>query len=355
MKIIAGLLTLLFLVGGIRNAIAQTEYDYVRDVWPELLEIRPDPVAAPIQWFVHEGTAISRSEKEEVKAARLQLQLIQTESAVHPEIEWAGIYLIYASEISHLFLAVAPQAGFIFFETVGCGSAVDNIQFGKVIFENYSLKLIPNENLGTSAKINQSFRKDYIKKGVTYIPVKWNQANFLVQEKYIANFCNDFIVGGKEYRNAQGEQLNFTPSPLIKLNGSVTDETLAPILPVKYSHLAKRPIIISVKKLGSLTLRREDSYEESWELRRTVIFHQGRRQGIQRGMEFITPGRDSKHKIFLQITHAEAAYSVGKYTLSIPAEVKKDEAQLKKFLEENDLHRNSKLRTNSRWYDIQGI
>lgn len=355
MKFIAGLLTLLFFVVGVSNAIAQTDYDYVRDAWPELLEIRTDYVAAPIQWFVHEGTAIGNAEKEEVKKARLQLKLIQAESAAHPEIEWAGIYLIYASEISHLFVAIAPQAGFISFETVGCGAGFDNIQFGKILFENDSLKLIPNENPITSAKINQSFRKDYIEKGVTYIPVKWNQANFLVQEKYVVNFCNDFIVGGKEYRNAQGEQLNFTPSPLMKLYGSVTDETLAPILPAKYSHLAKRPTIITVKKLGSSSLRREDSIDESWELRRTVIFHQGRKQGIKRGMEFITPGRDSQHKIFLQITYAEANYSVGKYSLSIPAEVKKDEAQLKKFLEENDLHRDSKLRTNSRWYDIQGI
>jgi hypothetical protein len=353
MKIIAGLLIWLFLVG-VSDAIAQADYDYVRDVWPELYEIRPDPVAAPIQWFVHGQTAIV-AEKDEIKKARLQLQLIQSEVAVHPEIEWAGLYVVYASDIGHLFFAIAPEAGFISFETIGCGSALQNIHIGKADFKNDLLNLIPSENPSIREAIKkQSYFSQYFQENAVYVPVKWNKANFLVQEKYVANFCKEFIVGGKLY-SWEGEQFSTTPSPLIKLYGTVTDETLAPILPVKYSHLAKRPIIISVKKLESPTVRCEDSYDESWELRRTVIFHQGRRQGIKRGMEFITPGRDLKYKINLQITHAEAGYSVGKYTLSIPAEVKKDKAQLKKFLEENDLHRDSKLRTNSRWYDIQGI
>ncbi len=357
MKFIVGLLTLLFLVGGVRDAIAQTEYDYVRDVWPELLEMPHDHLASPIQWFIHPGTAIGNATKEEVQSARARLKLIQAEAAAHPEIEWAGIYVKYASEIGHIIIAVSPQAGFLSFETVGCGVGLSSIQFGKVSFDDVGLKLLPDENRQKLAVKNDNpYHDKYIKKDVAYVPIKWNEANFLVLKKYVANFCDEFFVGGKVYSVNGIEQFDLSPLPLMKLGGAVNNETLAPILPAKYSHLAKRPILATVKTLGAPKFRREIFMkEENWELRRTVILHQGSAKGIKQGMQLITPARDAEYKINLHITHVEADYSVGKYTLSVPAKVKPDAAELKKFLKDNDLHQGSKLRSYSRWYEIQGI
>lgn len=354
MKAVKAFFLIVLLLGwGTVTATSQARYDTVMMAWPELLDLPPDPWTAPIQWFVGTHTAFSSTGRDQIAAARLRLRMIQKEVQETSANEWAGIYTIYATEIAHVVFAFAPQAGFLAFETVGCGASIEKIIMGKVAFHGTSLKLLPDE---TQTLINQAWNNHLfprsISPDVTYIPTKWGKAHFLVSERQIASFCKDFIVGGKDYRAAT----TFPPRPLMKLYGAVEDDTLPPILPAKYSRLAKRPIVATVKKIGRTQLRRDKESPADWVMVREVVLDSGAAQGIKKGMQFITLGRDLKDKVQLQITRVGAAYSIGRYELYIPAEIKKHVTDFEAFLKENRLPRQGiKFRTYSMWYDIEGI
>ncbi len=353
MKAILGLL-ILFLSGSFPNtAMAQTEY--VRDVWPELLALHPDPWAAPIQWFINSHTAIGNVPNEQLASARLRLRRIQAEALAHPEIEWAGLYTLYATQIGHVIFAFAPQSGYVAFETVGCGSAIQNVITGNVHYQQNRLKILPeyNDSLPpTNYHAVDSYVSRAIKFDITYIPVKWGNAYFLVEEKQIAIFCQDFIAGRQDYSKEDAPFVR----PLMKFYGQVKDDTLAPVVPPKYTRLAKRPIVATVTETGKTTIQRDKETEEDWQQISTFVINKGAIHGVKKGMGFITLGRDSKEKTYLEIIRVGKIFSISQHTLSIPSETRKSRKELKSYLNENAVSLSGKkMRSYSLWYNIEGI
>lgn len=353
MKAILGLLIVLLFSSYPKTALAQRDYDYVRDVWPELLELHHDPVAAPIQWFLHEYT-IANVSKERVAAARKQLRMIQAEAMAYPEVEWAGIYTLYATEIGHVIFAFAPKTGYVAFETIGCGGALQNIILGKVEYQRTGVKIIPeyDDPPPPNNNLDDNYVRRAIKFNITYIPVKWGDSYFLVEEKEIAVFCNDFVVGGQDYSKEDAPFVR----PLMKLYGRVKDDTVAPILPEKYAHLAKRPIVANVKKTTKITIQRAKETEEDWEQITTFVIDKGSKKGIKKGMEFVTLGRDLKEKEYLKIIRVSRTFALGQHTLFIPPEIRQKPKELSSYLNENVVSLSGKkVRSYSLWYRIEGI
>jgi cell shape-determining protein MreC len=143
---------------------------------------------------------------------------------------------------------------------------------------------------------------------------------------------------------------------LIKFYGRVKDDTVAPILPEKFAHLAKRPIVATVTKVARRGIQRDLDTEEDWQQMTTLVINKGSRQGIKEGMEFITLGRDLKSKYSFKVTKVMANTALGQHTLFIPVSVKNNREELESYIKEDAASfRTRKVRTYSLWYNIGGV
>lgn len=202
--------------------------------------------------------------------------------------EWAGDYS-FGSEGEGTYERVVrwdTATGFVALGIATCYPMLMEARWGQVTFSMNSLVFQPAAEVVAQsvAPVSSSSCRPFLRfLADKFVPVKWGQAHYLVPERQLAAFCQDYVAGLGVYSDPKNEPFVL---PLVKREelGRKLEQGL-PVLPERYGHLVRVPIEAQITAIVRRTLKPEKP-DSLAELNLLVRLNAGRLQGVRRGMVF---------------------------------------------------------------------
>jgi hypothetical protein len=185
-----------------------------------------------------------------------------------PNHAWAGDYYAGDGTGVNRFLAIAPQAGFVF-EWRGCLGMYDR-NYGKA------------EEVDGTLNLEFTFKNE--RKGLrgvapALVPVAWGERRYLVPTGEMIDLCNAVNQGTEPRDSKYGRFLLRVGDEKKKVRG-------LPEVPAEYKpYIVAKPITAKISSVGSIKTRTDSDLKEFRRREVDVTIDAGRQSGVFVGME----------------------------------------------------------------------
>lgn len=176
---------------------------------------------------------------------------------------WAGDYQIgEVNDVRMRALRWSPEGGFALFNVNACAANVDEVGYGEVTSTTDYITL----SFAQKAKSSTPRVRKFVK-------AKWGEQRYLVEEKDVADFCNQ--ISG--YGVFDGSYF---------LHNDDRDKSLAemPTVPLQYQKFVRKPIDAVITKVENSYTKVGQDEEWSNEVITPVVINAGTTSGVKRGM-----------------------------------------------------------------------
>lgn len=236
---------------------------------------------------------------------------IEDENHSAPSNEWMGTYFS-GSEVHGTYLRMSPRSGFVMAHVDKCQAKVVGLTYGSVEFSPSVVKLFPQFH-STTTNHGASHSHTKTPAEMRFVPVKFNDAQLLIEEKVMTGFGN-YIAGLGNY-NFSNFHYSFYTEFLTRLRREDADQTddakdrpPVVVVPDEYAKYLKQPIEATIIRVGRVQVRKSYSYQNSDGTGAThtapvnlttVVVSAGTAQGLKRGMflNVIDPRQDERVRI----------------------------------------------------------
>lgn len=236
---------------------------------------------------------------------------IEDENHASSSNEWIGTYFS-GSDVHGTYLRMSLRTGFVIAHVDKCQAKVVGLTYGRVEFSPSLVKLFPQFH---SANTTHGGVHSHTKMPVEmrFVPVKFNRAQLLIEEKEMASFGN-YNAGLGSY-NFSDFHYSFSTEFLTRFRPEDTDQSheakdQSPVVvvPDEYEHYLKQPIEATIVRVGRVQVRKTYSYQNSDGSGATytapvnlttVVVSAGTAQGLKRGMflNVIDPRQNERVRI----------------------------------------------------------
>lgn len=209
-------------------------------------------------WFFNSD----RYTQADAAATRERWQTLESTAKASSD-GWAGDYQIgEVSDTRMRALRWSPEGGFALFNVNACAANVDEVDYGEVTSTTNYITLF------FAQKANSSTPR--VRK---LVKVKWGEQRYLVEEKAVADFCNQ--ISG--YGVFDG---------MYFLRNDDRDKSLAemPTVPPQYRKFVRKPIDAIITKVGNSHTKAGEDDDWNNEVITPVIINVGTTSGVKRGM-----------------------------------------------------------------------
>ena len=221
---------------------------------------------------------------------------IEDENSAAPANEWTGTYFS-GSEVHGTYLRLSSRSGFVIADVDKCQAKVVGLTYGRVDFSPSAVKLFPQFHNANSTH-GAAHPHPTTPTEMRFVPVKFNGAQLLIEQKEMASFGN-YVAGLGNY-NFSDFHYSFSTEFLTRFGREDADQSVeakdAPpmlVVPDEYAHYLKRPIEATIIRVGRVQVRRTYSYQNSDGTGAThttpvnlttLVVSAGTAQGLKRGM-----------------------------------------------------------------------
>src|SRR5688500_6835620 len=236
---------------------------------------------------------------------------IEDENHAGASNEWIGTYFS-GSEVDGTYLRMSPRSGFVIAHVDKCQAKVVGVTYGSLEFSPSIVKLFPQFHSANAAH-GSAHSHTKMPGEMRFIPVKFNGAQLLIEEKEMASFGN-YIAGLGKY-NFSDFHYSFSTEFLTRFvredteaRDEAKDRLPVVVVPDEYAHHLKQPIEATIISVGRLQVRKTYSYENidgtgathtAPVTLTTVVVSAGTLQGLKRGMflNVIDPRQNERVRI----------------------------------------------------------
>lgn len=213
--------------------------------------------------------------------------------------DWDGVYSVgYGDEVGFSQLRLNSNTGFVSFYIYTCLPELRYINFGKITNSSETIQLLPEFG-------NASPRKSA---PVTYVKIKWNDRNYLVEESSIDAFAQKTVGIYVEPEDASAESYQKWNNYWVSGDFNKPLSGL-PEFPFNYKKFQRAPIEAKITSIGKRTVEEKTlgntSYSEAAFY--TVKIDAGKDKNVKEGITFEIPEIEAE----LFITQVNQKTSVG--------------------------------------------
>ena len=188
--------------------------------------------------------------KETITEAQVRWANIHSELRAAHDNPWKGNYFI-GTDTHGSYLRLSPSHSFVLFHVDKCQATVMGLSFGKVIFSDSLIQLVPEKTESFSPT-----HGGHSQRVIKFLPVIWRGVEYLVPENEISDF-GDYVAGLGKYNDWAGnhieiveffarigEQEGRAVDVLGRLTRTNADKKhySDPLMPPGYERFVKKPI-----------------------------------------------------------------------------------------------------------------
>jgi len=237
------------------------------------------------RWWVDSATFT----KPHLNDAIERWNLIQAENQSAKSNEWAGDY--FSGDDTHgTYLRWSQRAGFVMAHVNKCEASLMGLSYGRVLASPSSLEFIFefNKSSGSHGHNNPHAPAPTV---IKFVPVRWSNDQYLIQENEIAEF-GDFVAGLGKYN----QELAWIDGIQFFARGEAqSNYDELPQVPPGYERFIRRPIDAAIIAVAGSFVRHVKESENPWwnELITPVTLNVGRPDGVKHGMTFHIRGSEA--------------------------------------------------------------
>jgi hypothetical protein len=232
------------------------------------------------RWWVD----LAEFPKQELDTAIEQWRRIELDNQNAKSHEWAGSYFT-GSDVHGTYMRWSQQSGFIMAHVDKCAARLMGLSYGKVVASPTSVEFIFEYHKASGSHGDTTLHKP-APTSIKFIPSKWSNAQYLVQENEMSEFGN-YVAGLGKY-NQEFAWVDGIEYFVRSISEAKSNFEELPQVPSGYERFIKKPIDAEITAVGTPGLRRLRGYDGPLQYERytPVSINVGSLNGVKKGMLF---------------------------------------------------------------------